>query len=104
MRIAVNDELESLSEFIDGAVQALTPGGRLVIITFHSLEDRIVKRRFRELARDCVCPPRIPKCVCGHVKELELLTRKGVKASEEEIALNPRARSARLRAAGRIDA
>jgi len=99
LRIEVNDELNSLGEFLDGAVQALTPNGRLVLITFHSLEDRIVKRKFRELSKECVCPPRIPMCVCDHVKELSELTRKAVKATPAEIAMNPRARSAKLRAA-----
>ncbi len=101
LRIEVNDELESLSEFLEGAVQALTPNGRLVIITFHSLEDRIVKRGFRDFSKECVCPPRLPMCVCNHKKELNLLTRKVVKATEAEIRANPRARSARLRAAER---
>jgi len=99
LRIAVNDELGSLSEFLDGAVASLAKGGRLVVITFHSLEDRIVKRKFKELSTDCICPPRIPKCICDHVKSLELLTKKALKPSEEEVALNPRARSAKLRAA-----
>ena len=101
LRIAVNDELSSLDQFLDNAVSSLAKDGRLVVITFHSLEDRIVKHKFREFSTDCICPPRIPKCVCDHVKSLELLTRKVVKPSEEEVALNPRARSARLRAARR---
>jgi 16S rRNA (cytosine1402-N4)-methyltransferase len=102
LRIKVNDELESLSEFLDGAVQALTPNGRLVIITFHSLEDRIVKRKFRELSKECVCPPRIPKCVCDHVKLTKEIKRKALTATEEEVARNPRARSAKLRAVERV--
>lgn len=101
LRIEVNDELNSLSEFLDGAVQALTPNGRLVIITFHSLEDRIVKRKFRELSKECVCPPRLPMCVCDHVKEVTELTRKVLRATPEEVARNPRARSAKLRAVQR---
>jgi 16S rRNA C1402 N4-methylase RsmH len=74
---------------------------RRIVISFHSLEDRIVKRKFRELSRDCICPPRIPQCVCSHEKKLELLTRKVVKPTEIEVASNPRARSAKLRAAVR---
>ncbi len=101
LRIAVNDELSSLEEFIDGSVESLKVGGALVVISFHSLEDRIVKRRFREFARDCICPPRIPQCVCSHERKLELLTRKAVKPTETEVGVNPRARSARLRAARR---
>lgn len=99
LRIAVNDELNSLSEFLDGSVESLKPGGVLVVISFHSLEDRIVKRKFKEFAKDCICPPRIPQCVCSHVKKLELLTRKVKKPTEAEISVNPRARSAKLRAA-----
>jgi 16S rRNA (cytosine1402-N4)-methyltransferase len=101
LRIAVNDELASLEEFLDGSVESLNPGGALVVISFHSLEDRIVKRKFRELSRDCICPPRIPQCVCSHERKLELLTRKPVKPTEIEVASNPRARSAKLRAAVR---
>lgn len=101
LRIAVNDELGSLSEFLDNAVGSLAKGGRLVVISFHSLEDRIVKRKFKEFSRDCICPPRIPKCVCDHVKSLELLTKKALRPTEEEVASNPRARSAKLRAARR---
>jgi 16S rRNA (cytosine1402-N4)-methyltransferase len=101
LRIAVNDELGSLSEFLDGAVASLAKDGRLVLITFHSLEDRIVKKKFKELSTDCICPPRIPMCICDHVKSLELLTKKPVRPSEEEVAVNPRARSAKLRAGRR---
>ena len=102
LRIKVNDELASLSEFLDGAVSALKPGARLVIITFHSLEDRIVKRKFRELAKECVCPPRMPRCICDHEKQVEDLTRKPLMATDEEIERNPRARSARLRAVEKV--
>jgi len=101
LRIAVNDELGSLEEFLDGSVESLNTGGVLVVISFHSLEDRIVKRKFRELNRDCICPPRIPQCVCTHERKLELLSRKVVKPTEAEVDLNPRARSAKLRAARR---
>ncbi len=99
LRIAVNDELGSLDEFLDGSVESLKVGGALVVISFHSLEDRIVKRKFKELSRDCICPPRIPQCVCSHERKLELLTRKVVKPTQAEVDLNPRARSAKLRAA-----
>lgn len=98
LRIAVNDELESLRLGIAGAAEALRPGGRLVVISFHSLEDRIVKNAFREASTGCVCPPKFPVCVCGHKPAARLLTRKAVTAGEEELEANPRARSARLRA------
>lgn len=101
LRIAVNDELAALDEFLSGSVAALKPGGTLVVISFHSLEDRIVKRKFKEFSVDCICPPRIPQCVCDHEKTLEILTRRVVKPSEAEVASNPRARSAKLRAARR---
>lgn len=102
LRIAVNDELHSLSEGLRAGVDALRVGGRLVVISFHSLEDRIVKKTFRELSAGCVCPARIPRCVCGKKPALELLTKKPVTPSEEEAQRNPRARSAKLRAAARI--
>lgn len=102
LRIAVNDELNSLSEGLAAGVRALRAGGRLVVISFHSLEDRIVKKTLRELSVGCVCPARIPRCVCGRTPEIELLTKRSVTPSEEEVRRNPRARSARLRAAVRI--
>lgn len=102
LRIAVNDELGSLSEGLRAGVEALRAGGRLVVISFHSLEDRIVKKTFRELSAGCVCPPRIPICVCNVKPVLEILTKRPVAPSEEEAQRNPRARSARLRAAVRI--
>lgn len=98
LRIAVNDELESLRQGINGGMSVLKAGGRMVVISFHSLEDRIVKNAFREASTGCVCPPKFPVCVCGHKPAAKLLTRKAVTASEEEIERNPRARSARLRA------
>lgn len=98
LRIAVNDELESLRLGISGAVEALKPGGRMVVISFHSLEDRIVKNAFREASTGCVCPPKFPVCVCGRKPAARLLTRKAVTAGEDELEANPRARSARLRA------
>lgn len=103
LRIAVNDELESLSEFIKGAIESLKPGGRLAVISFHSLEDRIVKKSFNEMAKDCVCPPRIPMCICEHRSIVRVVTKKGLKPSEEEVTGNPRARSARLRAAEKLE-
>lgn len=98
LRIAVNDELESLKQGITGGMGVLKTGGRMVVISFHSLEDRIVKNAFREASTGCVCPPKFPVCVCGHKPAAKLLTRKAVTASEEEIERNPRARSAKLRA------
>ena len=98
LRIAVNDELESLKQGLEGGMGVLRAGGRMVVISFHSLEDRIVKNAFREASTGCVCPPKFPICVCGHKPAARLLTRKAVTASEEEIERNPRARSAKLRA------
>jgi 16S rRNA (cytosine1402-N4)-methyltransferase len=102
LRIQVNQELEHISRGIAEAIDLLNPGGRLVVISFHSLEDRIVKRFFQEEAKGCICPPRLPTCVCNHRPSLELLTRKGVRASDAEVEANPRARSAVLRAVRRI--
>lgn len=102
LRIAVNDELTAIGEALEQAVSLLGPGGRVVVIAFHSLEDRIVKQFFQRESRDCICPPEAPICACGHVATLRLLTRRPVKPSEEEIARNPRSRSARLRAAERL--
>lgn len=102
LRIAVNREIDILEGFIADAVKVLKENGRLVIISFHSLEDRIVKQSFQKLSGRCQCPPRIPQCVCGAAKMIEILTRRPVTASEAEIIENPRARSAKLRAARRI--
>jgi len=102
LRIQVNQELEHVSRGIAEAIDLLNPGGRLVVISFHSLEDRIVKRFFQEEAKGCICPPRLPTCVCNHRPRLELLTRKGVRGSDAEVEANPRARSAVLRAVRRI--
>jgi len=104
LRIAVNDELAALAEGLAAAVQALVPGGRLVVISYHSLEDRVVKQRLREEAKGCVCPPRQPVCTCGRLPRLRVLTARPVRASAREVAENPRARSARLRAAERLEA
>lgn len=102
LRIAVNDELTALEEGLDAAIDALVPGGRLAVIAYHSLEDRIVKQRLRSEARGCVCPPRQPVCTCGHEPRLRLLGRRAVRPGDDEIRNNPRARSARLRAAERL--
>jgi 16S rRNA (cytosine1402-N4)-methyltransferase len=102
LRIAVNQELEALAAGLAQAVELLRPGGRLVVIAFHSLEDRLVKQFFRREAAACLCPPGTPVCICGHRPRLRLLTPRPVRPSAEEIARNPRSRSARLRAAERI--
>ncbi len=101
LRIAVNRELESLDRALDAGLGRLAPGGRCLVISYHSLEDRIVKRRFADGARGCTCPPDLPVCACGADPELRLLTRGAVVPSDEEIAANPRSRSARLRAVER---
>lgn len=102
LRIAVNDELAALDQALHQACQLLRPGGRLAIIAFHSLEDRLVKRFYRREARDCICPPEIPVCVCGHQATLRVLTTKPIRPTVEEVARNPRSRSARLRLAERL--
>jgi 16S rRNA (cytosine1402-N4)-methyltransferase len=99
LRIAVNEELDALEDALPAAVEMLRPGGRLAVISFHSLEDRIVKHWFREEARGCTCPPDFPVCVCGHEPVLRVLTPKPVRPTARETALNPRAASARLRVA-----
>ena len=104
LRIAVNRELESLDRALPEAVSLLRPGGRLAVISFHSLEDRIVKRFFAAQARGCVCPPDFPVCVCGREPTLRLLTRKAVRPSPAEVAANVRSASARLRAAVKTEA
>jgi 16S rRNA (cytosine1402-N4)-methyltransferase len=101
LRIAVNAELEQVEKGVTQGIRLLKPGGRLVVISFHSLEDRIVKQIFRQAATACVCPPRMPVCRCGRTPDVELLTRKGLKAQETEIEFNPRSRSAVLRAVRR---
>ena len=102
LRIAVNGELDALESALDGALATLAPGGRLAVIAFHSLEDRIVKEFMRREATDCICPPHVPVCVCGHRATLRLVTRKGVRPAEAEVAANPRSRSALLRVAERL--
>ena len=97
LRIQVNGELDRLSEGLDAAFDLLKPGGRLAVITFHSLEDRIVKRRMADWCTGCICPPDFPVCVCGRKPRADLLFKKGISPSAEEIEENPRSRSARLR-------
>ena len=99
LRIAVNDELATLERALPAAVSMLRPGGRIAVISFHSLEDRIVKRFFATQARGCICPPDLPICACGREPTLRLVTRKAVRPSPQEIARNPRSASARLRVA-----
>jgi len=99
LRIAVNDELGALERFLRSFRRALRPGGRVAIIAFHSLEDRLVKQSFARLEHPCTCPPGLPVCGCGRRAELRALQRRPVRPSPEEVAVNPRARSARLRAA-----
>ncbi len=102
LRIAVNRELERLETFLEYAVDLLNPGGRLCVLAFHSLEDRIVKQRLKTLEKGCTCPPQLPQCVCGQEPQLRILTKKVVRPTAEEIAANPKARSTRLRAAEKI--
>ena len=102
LRIAVNRELERLETFLEHAVDLLNPGGRLCVLSFHSLEDRIVKQRFKDLEKGCICPPKLPQCVCGQQPQLRILTKKVVRPTAEEIAANPMARSTRLRAAEKL--
>jgi 16S rRNA (cytosine1402-N4)-methyltransferase len=99
LRIAVNDELGSLETALPAALEMLRPGGRLAVIAFHSLEDRIVKQFLREKERGCTCPPDFPVCVCGHEPELRAIERRPIRPSAAEVAANPRSSSARLRAA-----
>jgi len=102
LRIEVNHELDSLEAGLPAAFEMLRPAGRLAIISFHSLEDRISKHFLRDLARGCTCPPDFPVCVCGHEPELRILTPKPVRPSAREVDDNPRAASARLRAAIKV--
>lgn len=103
LRIVVNDELERLSKALPQAVALLSPGGRLAVISFHSLEDRTVKDFFKREAKDCICPPEQPICTCDHRATLHIITKKPVMSSEQEINLNPKARSAKLRVAEHIE-
>lgn len=102
LRIYVNAELENLDAGLDAAISLLKPGGCLCVITFHSLEDRIVKRRFQKYARACICPPKTPVCICEHEPSLQILTKRPVLPTASEVQENPRSRSAKLRAARKI--
>lgn len=102
LRIEVNSELKNLSQGLDAAISVLKSGGHLCVISFHSLEDRIVKQHFRQWAKTCICPPKTPVCICKHEKLLDVVTRKPVIPSQDEIDANPRARSAKLRVATRV--
>jgi len=102
LRIVVNREMEVLAAGLEAAMGRMAPGGRIVVIAYHSLEDRIVKNLFRERATGCICPPRLPECRCGHAATYKVITRKPVTPSDDEVAANPRARSARVRAAERL--
>jgi 16S rRNA (cytosine1402-N4)-methyltransferase len=102
LRIATNEELAGLDRFVDDAVSVLESGARAAIISFHSLEDRIVKRAFRRLEGECICPPGMPVCGCGARAIVKVLTSRPVTASEEEEARNPRSRSAKLRVAEKL--
>lgn len=101
LRIAVNEELKTLKVALPQAVELLEAGGRLAVIAFHSLEDRIVKRFMRQESKDCICPRELPICTCDHEASLSVITRKPIRPTEEEVAANPRSRSARLRIAER---
>ena len=102
IRIAVNDELTAVERMLASAIDRLNPGGRLAVITFHSLEDRLVKSAMQEAAKGCICPKEFPVCVCGRTPKVKILTRHPIVADEAELAENPRARSAKLRVAERI--
>jgi 16S rRNA (cytosine1402-N4)-methyltransferase len=102
LRIAVNDEIAALGEGLDAAIDALKPGGRIVVIAYHSAEDRVVKNCFRDAQRGCTCPPHTPVCICGGRVRLKIVTKRPLTPDPEEVRENPRARSARLRAAERV--
>ncbi len=102
LRIAVNDELAALEAFLPEALEAIKPGGRLAVIAYHSLEDRIVKHFFRRESADCICPPEIPICVCDHQAALKEISRRPIRPGDAEVAENPRSRSAKLRVAEKL--
>jgi len=103
LRIAVNQELQAVENVLPQAVNALAPGGRMAVISFHSMEDRLVKHFFRDESRDCICPPEQPECNCEHKASLKIITRHPIVPNEEETLINPRARSARLRVAEKLE-
>ena len=102
LRMAVNDELKILRSGLEQAIQVLEPGGMLAVISYHSLEDRLVKRHFQRESSDCICPPGIPECRCDHKATIRVITRRVLRPTEAEVSSNPRARSARLRVAERL--
>jgi 16S rRNA (cytosine1402-N4)-methyltransferase len=102
LRIATNREMETISQALPVLTGCLASGGKIAIISFHSLEDRLVKHYFRQESKDCICPPNQPVCTCDHVASLKVLTRKPITASEQEITRNPRSRSAKFRVAEKI--
>jgi 16S rRNA (cytosine1402-N4)-methyltransferase len=102
LRIAVNGELDALATALEASIRLLAVGGRIVVLSYHSLEDRIVKRTFAAAARGCICPPRLPLCGCGKKPTLRLVTDAPIVASDDEVAMNPRSRSAKLRVAERL--
>lgn len=102
LRIAVNDEIAELARFLEAGYELLRPGGRMVIISFHSLEDRMVKNAFRKWSRGCICPPRVLRCQCGWSQKVNLLTKKPIVPATDEVRANPRARSAKLRAVEKL--
>jgi 16S rRNA (cytosine1402-N4)-methyltransferase len=102
LRIEVNEELQSLSRFLAAAVEKLNAGGKLAVISYHSLEDRLVKSAFRRESGVCLCAPKLPVCVCGARRALDVITRRPIRPSESEVHRNPRARSARLRVAEKV--
>ncbi|NMA65660.1 MAG: 16S rRNA (cytosine(1402)-N(4))-methyltransferase RsmH [Clostridiaceae bacterium] len=102
IRIAVNRELEVLENLLSDVVDILSPGGRIAVITFHSLEDRIVKRSFKEMSQNCICPKDLPQCVCGIKPKVKIITRKPVIPTDEELKENPRSRSSKLRVAEKL--
>lgn len=102
LRIAVNGELDNLKETLENLIEMLKPGGKICIISFHSLEDRIVKTVFKEKSLGCVCPPSFPKCVCNHIPSIKIITKKPIVASEQELKQNSRSASAKLRIAEKI--
>ena len=103
LRIVVNSELDRLQTFLDTAVDFLSPGGRFCVLAFHSLEDRMVKQRFKALARGCTCPPDLPICACGQRPQVRLVTKKVQRPTPQEAVRNPMARSTRLRAVEKLD-